>query len=297
MKRLKQYLRSYFAFSQKEINGFLVLMGLMLMLLVGPLILKYTVKTETSISSRDQRLLDSMSAKLNASFLSKSSLHTSKDTLFYFDPNTLDKQGWLNLGVPEFLADRIKKYCSKGGQFRQQGDLAKIYGFPEPLFLKLKPYIKLPKSAQKKLMKEKLMYASHKKKRSTFDINTADTLQLKKIRGIGTKLSARIVKFRDKLGGFHNLEQLKEVYGLPPETCEELLKYARLESKTLTQIAINTADLNTLKAHPYINYKLAKVIVNYRQQHGPYHSLEDLQKIELFSEQDAQKLQAYLQFD
>ena len=132
---------------------------------------------------------------------------------------------------------------------------------------------------------------------SAFDINTADTTELKKIRGIGTKLSARIVKFRDKLGGFTHAAQLSEVYGLSPEVLDSLQKYTFIQpSFNPKQINLNTATFEELRQHPYLNYNLARIIIAYRTQHGPYQSVDDLRNIKQINEQQLQKLKPYFQF-
>lgn len=132
------------------------------------------------------------------------------------------------------------------------------------------------------------------KKIRRFDISRADTTQLQQIRGIGSKLSLRIIKFRDKLGGFYRLEQLKEVYGLKPEVVDRLLSTCYLLDSSVVQIPINTASEKELAAHPYISYKLASVIVNYRHAHGPYRSENDLAKIRMLATPERKKLVPYI---
>jgi competence ComEA-like helix-hairpin-helix protein len=128
-----------------------------------------------------------------------------------------------------------------------------------------------------------------------FNINTADTAQLKKIRGIGSKLSARIVKFRDKLGGFGNMGQLQEVYGLSPEVIDSLQKYTFVESSFRPQqFNVNEATIEQLRQHPYIGFNLARHIIAYRTQHGPFQALEDLQKIKTIDPATFQKIRPYL---
>ena len=128
-----------------------------------------------------------------------------------------------------------------------------------------------------------------------FDINTADTTQLSAIRGIGSILSSRIVKFRNKLGGFVSQEQYQEVYGLPPEVVVELRKSTYISTGFQpTKIDINIADVATLSAHPYLTYRQSRSIVHYRSQHGPFLKLGVLGDLVLIDSATLGKITPYL---
>lgn len=128
-----------------------------------------------------------------------------------------------------------------------------------------------------------------------FDINTADEAQLRAIKGIGEVLSARIVKFRDKLGGFVRPGQYEEVYGLRPEVVQRLKKHAYISTNFHPQrLNINTADIRALAAHPYLTYAQARTIVRYREQHGPFSGVADLNALVLIDAATLEKVRPYL---
>ncbi|MHA7877648.1 MAG: ComEA family DNA-binding protein [Bacteroidota bacterium] len=128
-----------------------------------------------------------------------------------------------------------------------------------------------------------------------FDINTADAVQLSAIRGIGPVLSARIVKFRDQLGGFVSCAQYQEVYGLCPEVVTRLKQHTYINASFCpTKLDINIADAQTLAMHPYITYQQAKSIVNYRAQHGPFIEINALNTLVLIDQSTLEKLTPYL---
>jgi len=130
-----------------------------------------------------------------------------------------------------------------------------------------------------------------------FELNQADTATLKKIKGIGEKLSQKIVNYREKLGGFVRMDQLSEVYGLEEVVINELKKFAYLKDAYLIRkININLAGLEELGKHPYIGYKLAKQIVNYRKAQGSIENEEAFLKIEGISPDIFQKIKPYLIF-
>jgi DNA uptake protein ComE-like DNA-binding protein len=129
----------------------------------------------------------------------------------------------------------------------------------------------------------------------SFDINTANEAQLSTIEGIGQVFSSRIVKFRDKLGGFIDQAQYQEVYGLSPKAVECLKKYAYISADfQAAKLDINTANAQEMAAHPYLTYRQARSIVRYRAQHGSFHTVEALGSLILIDEATFKKLNPYL---
>ncbi len=126
------------------------------------------------------------------------------------------------------------------------------------------------------------------------DINLADTSAWIALPGIGSKLASRIVNFREKLGGFYAINQVAETFGLADSTFQKIRSWLKLDQPQLRKININTATLEELKAHPYIRFTLARPIVAYRSEHGPFNRLEDLKKIAAVTEDAFQKMFPYL---
>lgn len=128
-----------------------------------------------------------------------------------------------------------------------------------------------------------------------FDLNTADTLTLMQLRGIGQRRAARIVEMREKLGGFVSPAQLAEVWGLDPALIDSLAKYGHIAADFRPRpLPINSASLEELRNHPYIGPRLARVITAYREQHGPFARAEDLRLIKVIEEGTYHKLEPYL---
>lgn len=142
------------------------------------------------------------------------------------------------------------------------------------------PYIKQPKL----------------KEGETIELNTADTTALKMIPGIGTGYANRIVKYRNLLGGFTSINQLKEVWGMDDYLYEKITPYIVLQNRH-KKINVNNTGFEELKKHPYINYKQAKIIVDIRERKGNIESIDRLALLEEFSEKDIKRLTPYLSFD
>lgn len=226
---------------------------------------------------------------------------TKKVQLSLFDPNRISEEMFQQFGLPDWLARRIVNFREKGGVFRKKEDLLKIYNFPKSLYDKWEPYINISNPLKNNYSGTELQTVEHRKilkedkKPVFFDLNTADTSDLKEIRGIGSKLSARIIKYRDNLGGFYHVSQIREVYGLDSAVVEELLKYGRLQNPRLKTIKINMVSVEEFK-HFYIKPYIAKAIIMYRIQHGNFTSRKDLEKVKVLDAKTLDRIYPYLEF-
>ena len=128
-------------------------------------------------------------------------------------------------------------------------------------------------------------------------LNEKDTTEWKKVPGIGSSFSARIVKYQNLLGGFRSIEQLKEVYGVTDEVFDKIVPYVRVNKNfTIVKLNINKSEFKEILAHPYINYEQTKAIVNLRKRTGDISSLSELTMLEEFSPSDIQKITPYIEF-
>ena len=341
LSRLTAFIRDYFGFSQRETRGFLVLLVLVLLLLAAPFLYRWLAPAPTTdTSAADQRKLDSLVALMQTEDTRQetdrksqygnryannddktTSERFSEPKLFNFDPNTASVSQWQQLGLPRYMAERIDKYRSKGGQFRKKEDLLRIYDFPPDLYDQLEPYIQLKgegrgggkgetgpsgnrfadnASADKPggagpgaNLYEKPAYV--KPVIQPFDINTADTAQLIALKGIGSGRARQIVKFRDALGGFATADQFAEIFNIDSLSLSELQQYARVKTE-VRKIAVNTATAEELDRSPYLSRRQAEIIVRYREQHGAYADADALKPIRILDAKTIEKLAPYLAF-
>ena len=224
-----------------------------------------------------------------------------KVVLAAFDPNSADSIDFLQRGLPPFIAHTILQYRRAGGKFRTADDFSRVYGLSSEEFKILKPYIRIAEvfrrkqdtlHAVKKMRKDTL--AVYKYPEGTLvDLNEADTTELKKIPGIGSGIARMIVAYRNRLGGFYDTAQLKEV----DYVNEDMLKWFKLENASIHRINANKAGLDKLRSHPYMNFYKAKVIMEYRRKKGKLKSLSQLSLYEAFTEKDLERLSYYLAFD
>ncbi len=219
---------------------------------------------------------------------------------FKFNPNEANKTTLLALGLSNKLVQTILNYRNTGAQFREKEDFKKIYGLTTADYLTLAPFIEIPKKAP--LTTNEIKYPKnipqHYNKTSSIkiDINNSKLEDWKRLKGIGDITAKRILNYRDKLGGFLSIEQLKTTYNVPDSTIDKVA-HQLIISPIPHKIAINTVLAETLKLHPYITKKQAYLIVNYRTNHGNYVQLKDLEKVKALSPGFIQRIAPYLSFE
>lgn len=128
------------------------------------------------------------------------------------------------------------------------------------------------------------------------ELNSADSTTLQLLHGIGPAFARRIVRYRERLGGFSSTEQLLEVYGFTPELLEHIRPYLRLDADQLQKINVNSMTLKQLIKHPYMDYYFARDLVNLRSHGVTFTSPDDLRAIPSCSDTMLNRLLPYLGF-
>jgi competence protein ComEA len=297
---IKRWVKDFFTLSRSQVNGFIVLIPLLVIILFAEPVWHWYVSLRTEDFSMDRAKLDSLIALWDVKRPESnngipSTTNPVKSAFFSFDPNQATAEEFQALGFSSALSGRIVHYREKGGKFRVKSDLLKIYGVDSSFYQQLYTFIDLPEKVEFKKKEYGYKKPSREKYISKFDLNRADTSQLKKIYGIGERLSLRIIKYRDALGGFIVMDQVLEVYGLDSAVVNRLVTACFVENDFQpVKININTADENTLATHPYLKNAAAKSIVAYRFLHGEFKALDDLRKIHALEDNTIQKITPYL---
>lgn len=257
---MKTFLQSYFGFNREQRNGLLVLLFVSFILLVIRIVYPYSIRPDKNIVISNlplyERMLDEPSGENSPQ---------NKINLFVFNPNTVNYEQLLQLGFTEKAARTFLKYRSKGFVFKQKKDLQKIYGISPELFEKLEPYILIPNNKQERETRNSQQVTA-KQQQKKLELNSADSLQLLELKGIGPSYAKRILKYRSVLGGYVSVEQLKEVYGFTEELFDQVKPYVWADSTLVKKIKINDDDFKTVNKHPYITYELCKTIFDWRRK-------------------------------
>lgn len=187
---------------------------------------------------------------------------------FDFDPNSVSVEQLVMLGFSPKQAQSIDNYRSKGGRFRTKEDFARSYVVADSVFRRLEPYIQIPK----------------------LDINAADSAAFDSLPGIGPYFAAKMVEYREKLGGYSNIYQLKEIYNFTQEKFDALKDMIEVGEKRPYPLWTLPAD--SLRLHPYIRQAgTARAIVLFRE-HNPRSewTVEALGRAGILSEENAARL-------
>ncbi len=319
----KEWVADYLSFTRKDRIGILIISALILLVFFLPKLIpgktavkpgttdtawiaavkKLEIEQDTVAEDRTRKTDDVYAYQYDRS--QNNYPNSSKTELFYFDPNTVSADGWKKLGLRDKTIRTILNYLSKGGHFQKPEDLQRIYGLHPDEFERLEPYIKIEAPPQNQYQERFVAVKQQNEaparlytpRYTIIDINTADTFAFIALPGIGSKLAARIINFRDKLGGFHSVSQVGETFGLPDSTFQKIKAYLKLENVFVRKININTATVDELKAHPYIRYIIARPIIAYRNEHGSFLKIEDLKKVMAVTDEIYNKISSYITID
>jgi len=222
----------------------------------------------------------------------------SENHLFAFNPNTLDSAGFVALGLKPYVISNILKYRRRGGQFRDSEAFGKVYGLTEEQFADLAPYIQIPKADALHLEEEsKHATTVNPAVEVVVELNTADTTQLMQVKGIGRGYARSIVRFRQQTGGFTSVEQLREIYGMTAENYQRIAPHCTVDPTFIRKIKINTASIEKLRSHPYLNFYQAKQIYELRRKKGRLTSFLDIEKLSEMNDSVLMKIRPYLSFE
>jgi DNA uptake protein ComE-like DNA-binding protein len=307
-KKLRRLIKPFFTLNRSEQKGILVLSFLILLMTAFKFFLPFMLTHETVrdkqfekevrlFLERQKALKDSIQLeKLQNQGMLDHERAAQKLRPFPFDPNNLDKEGWLRLGLTKKQAGMILKYRSNGGAFKKKADFAKIYCISEVEFALLEPYIELQPERQNKPS----VKGSHIREKSFYtrvNLNSADSAELRKSLLLSGWLAQRVIRYRELLGGYAFFEQLHEVYGFDSIEVNLRKSYIVVDSANLNKLNLNTATFKQILRHPYISYELTKHIVNTREEKGSVQVNDLTGNPQLITEEKLERLLPYVSFE
>ncbi|MBQ2365573.1 MAG: helix-hairpin-helix domain-containing protein [Bacteroidaceae bacterium] len=231
-----------------------------------------------------------------------------------FDPNTADSSTLVHLGLKKWQVSNMLKYRAKGGRYRKAEDMKRLYGMTDSMYVRLLPYIhidtaaidqyrdSLRRSRRDTLAKDSVPRYVSQKRDTLLNLRTADTTELKKIRGIGSYRARQIVRYRKELGGFVNTEQLREIKALQPLLtdslqADSLLSHFWIDSIIIVPLQVNSCRAETLERHPYLSFEQAKAVYELRRKKIRLESIEQLRRLDCFTEEELRRVEPYLSFE
>jgi DNA uptake protein ComE-like DNA-binding protein len=289
-------LKSHFKYSKSQRNGIFVLLFLI-------------VSFQVIIFTADFSLLETPNPEKQKWLSLQAQIDSLKQQkrdyiprIYPFNPNFITdfkgyKLGMSTLEINRLLAFRkTNKYANSAKEFQ---NVTKV---SDSLLSAISPYFKFPDWVTNKKSSNYVDYKNNapfkKEKIVVIDINQASQDDLIKVYGIGPALSERILKEKDKLGGFVSMEQMNDIWGLSPEVIEKLNQHFKVSAApNLKKLNINASTVKELMQFPYFKYALAKQIVTFRSMSGEIRNIEDLTKIKDFPIDKVKIIALYLEFN
>lgn len=293
----KNPFREYFYF-QKSDRRAIVAIGSIAVFAIGVQLVVDALKTKETVETRavleDRELLGSSVEKSLQSV-----------TIHVFDPNTVDSLTLVGFGIKAWKVKNFLHYRAAGKVFRSAKDLGDTYGWTEEDVHLLAPYVQvgeayqqrkeMPRYEKKETRNSKSLSQTKKFQTLTLvDVNEADTTLLRRIPGVGEKISEAIVRYRQQLGGYYSVEQLLEISIVSPE----LLEWFTISSPTAVQkMNLNQASFQALNSHPYISYEQTKSLLQYIRLYGEVKDEATLLSIGIFTKEELERLRPYVAYE
>jgi competence protein ComEA len=299
-------IKEYLTFSRGERNGIILLVIIILILLLAPIFYSSFITSIPSKNSVFYSQVDSFfsTLSLKPEDISKRSTNIVEneelgskrlDKLFFFDPNTVTVEELVSLGLSIKQANVVDKFRRKGGRFNTPEDFGKVYVIDSTRFKKLKPWIRIDKLALETKPKKSIDSTLKDQKTPIIvELNVSDTLELRKIKGIGKILARRIIAYRELLGGYTNVNQLNEVYGIKPDLVKAIAEQITIDTTRLRLINLNLITFEDLKKHPYLNEFQAKAIIYYRAKMKTIKNVNELLSNKILPQEKFYRIKSYL---
>lgn len=200
-----------------------------------------------------------------------------------FDPNALDAEGFYDLGCfTARQAEALVEYRNRIGGFGSLLQFRDCYLIGESLYAEMSEYITLSPLPEP----EKVLV----------DLNSADSLTLVSLRGIGPITAHDILLYRKRLGGYHSTRQLFDLAVVQPKNYELFEKEIWCDSCKIQKIDINFVAPKELASHPYMTPSRVRKIIKHRQLKGGWSNAEEFLADDILSADEAARIIPYLRF-
>lgn len=234
-------------------------------------------RPQPAVSDTDTLLLQA------ADSLSKHHYRPRRETVSIrlrpFDPNTADSVTLLQVGLQHWQVHNLLRYRAAGGVFRRSSDIRKLYGMTDSL------------------RRDSLFPAHISHKRDTvIELNSADTLTLQYIRGIGRYTAVQIIRYREQLGGYYSPEQIREIHSLQGFDLDSVIPHLTADQDSIHPIDVNHSSVKRLARHPYLTFEQAKAVYTLRRNRFRLSGIEDLHTLDELTKEDLHRLRPYLSF-
>lgn len=294
---MREFISDFLAYSKSERRGLILIFFLIVLTLAIRVIMPYWIEPPPGYTW--------VPAQYGVVEEDPDTVHQKPPPKYYherrffdFDPNTLNTDGWVQLGFSPKQAQSIVNYRKSGATFEVKADLLKLFVVDSVRYETLRPHILLPDSVgtAPQLQDTRVEQYQIPEEHPPMEINSADTIALVSLRGVGPYYARQIDAYRHELGGYVNREQLLEIWNMRQETYEMLLPQIAIDSTLIRKIEINDISGDSLRKHPYVSYALARSLIALREKHGRFNSMSDIERSAILTDSISRKLRSYLDF-
>ena len=303
-----KWIRELFSFSRNERTGIIGLLVVIFLLVIAGKLIPLLIPEEKTDFTKWEKEVRTFLMKGETKESSAPRLNPVS-----FNPNLIDSAGLARIGIPAKIAGHWLNYLNKGGRFRNKEGVRKIFGMTDEIYNQINSFIYIEaipssrKADEKKFVpfketreynKDTVVRPEYRKKAipeiASIELNIADSACLTAVPGIGSLLASRIIRYRNLLGGYYSVAQLKEVYGLRQENYSMMSPYFNVDRSVVKNFNINFSTIQELGHHPYVGYKTAKKLLRLRDIKGKFLVPGDLNPV--ITSDSLNRLSPYLKF-
>lgn len=273
---IKNYLKSHFRYNSSEQSGILILVTLIVVLLY----LNYFSESSSEISLQlNTPVLLKLQHQMDS--LRAAEIERRKPKIFPFNPNFITDFKAYTLGMTPGEFDKLKAFRDEGKWINSVSDFQKVTGVNLQWLDSVSPYFKFPDWVTNPQKKKPFQFTKELSFSEKIDLNKATQEQLQEVSGIGEAISSRIIKYREKLGGFTADVQLYSVYGMDTHVVQKALQRFTVKTpKEISKMNINTISASDIAILPGISFELGKRIWEFVHLRNGINDLDELTKIE-----------------
>lgn len=286
--------KSHFVFNRSERNGIFLLAVIIILLQTFYFSFDFfsspqnTSPEDLEQLARFQQQIDSV--KRVASTADSVQFHS-------FNPNFISDYKAYTLGMSIEEIDKLHAFRAEDKWINSTVEFQEVTGISDSLLSLISPYFRFPQWRRDNGGERESNIVSA----SSFpveDLNEASSEAFRRVQGVGEVLSERIVKYRKRIGGFVNISQLNDVYGLSPEVVDRIsVAFEIREIPGREKKDLNSISVLALSEIPGFTYELARDVIEYRERREGIVNFNELAEIKGFPKEKLEGFKLYLRLN